>query len=111
MHQAPLRSAAWHPIVNRRKPIICPIPHSSFIISSPPAPAAGPGFAQFKLVPMVGTRKEPVMKSVLVALIGSSLLGVPMIVGCDRTVEEHKTTTSGPGGSSTSEKKTVEHPD
>ena len=51
------------------------------------------------------------MRLVLVALIGSSLLGVPMIVGCDRTVEEQKTTKSGPGGSSTSEQKTVQHPD
>lgn len=47
----------------------------------------------------------------LVALLGSSLLGVPMIVGCDRTVSEHKTETTGPNGTSTTEKKTVEHPD
>jgi len=47
----------------------------------------------------------------LVALLGSTLLGVPMMVGCDRTVSEEKSTTSGPNGTSKSEKKTVEHPD
>ena len=51
------------------------------------------------------------MKLALVAVIGTSLLCGPMMVGCDRTVEEHKSTTSGPNGTSTTEKKTVEHPD
>jgi len=51
------------------------------------------------------------MRFALVALIGASLLGGPMLVGCDRTVEEQKTTKSGPNGSTTSEQKTVQHPD
>jgi hypothetical protein len=47
----------------------------------------------------------------LVAVLGSSLLGVPMLAGCDRTVSEEKSTTTGPNGTAQSEKKTVEHSD
>ena len=51
-------------------------------------------------------------KVFLTALLSTSLLGVPMIVGCDRTVRENdKTTTTPNGQQTTTEDKTVQHPD
>jgi hypothetical protein len=34
-----------------------------------------------------------------------------MFVGCDRTVHETEKTTTGPNGTSTTDSKTVQHPD
>jgi len=50
-------------------------------------------------------------KFALITVLASSLVGVPMLTGCDRTVSEEKTTTSGPNGTKTTEQKTVQHPD
>ena len=41
---------------------------------------------------------------VFAALLGSSLLGAPMLVGCDRTVSEKKVETKNPDGSSSVDK-------
>jgi len=51
--------------------------------------------------------RKYLMTAMLVATMGS----MPMMVGCDRTVHETEKTTTGPNGSSTSDSKTVEHPD
>jgi hypothetical protein len=53
------------------------------------------------------------MRNILMAtMLVASLSAMPMVVGCDRTVSEHKSTTTTPGGAqTTSEQKTVQHPD
>ena len=53
------------------------------------------------------------MRKILMStMLVASLSAMPMVVGCDRTVSEHKSTTSNPDGSQTSsEQKTVQHSD
>ena len=47
----------------------------------------------------------------MAAMLSASMVGVPMIVGCDRTLHEDEKTTTGVNGSqTTTESKTVEHP-
>ena len=50
-------------------------------------------------------------KLALITVLATSMVGVPMLAGCDRTVSEEKTSTSGPNGTKTTEQKTVQHPD
>jgi hypothetical protein len=50
-------------------------------------------------------------KLIMTAVLVSSMGAMPMIVGCDRTLHEDQKTTSGPNGQSTTDTKTVEHPD
>jgi hypothetical protein len=45
-------------------------------------------------------------------LIASLIIGSMGLIGCDRTVSEKQSTTSSPNGAQTStDQKTVEHPD
>lgn len=50
-------------------------------------------------------------KFLMTAVLVSSMGAMPMIVGCDRTLHEDQKTTSGPNGQTTTDTKTVQHPD
>jgi hypothetical protein len=46
------------------------------------------------------------------ALLSASLVGVPMIAGCDRTISENQKTTTTPNGQqTTTQDRTVQHSD
>ncbi|HSU69718.1 MAG TPA: hypothetical protein VLJ39_22730 [Tepidisphaeraceae bacterium] len=49
-------------------------------------------------------------KYLMTAMLSASMVGLPMIVGCDRTLHEDQKTTAGPNGQTTTDTKTVEHP-
>ena len=53
------------------------------------------------------------MRNIMMAtMLVASLSAIPMVVGCDRTVSEKQSTTSTPGGGqTTTDQKTVQHPD
>ena len=52
------------------------------------------------------------MSGIASLLLGVSLVGAPMLVGCDKTLSKSEKTTTDPNGNqSTSEQKTVQHPD
>lgn len=51
-------------------------------------------------------------KFMATALLSASLIGMPALVGCDRTLhEDQKTTTSPNGSQTTTDSKTVQHAD